>query len=107
MRSVIFKSSTWALSFVVLASALLLADEGRPVRKQVTPVYPEIARKNSISGAVRLEVVIAPNGAVKSTKVLGGHPLLTDAAASAVKQWMFVTASAESTQIVVVNFRVN
>jgi hypothetical protein len=33
---------------------------------------------------------------VKDTKVIGGHPILVNAAVDAVKRWKFESASAES-----------
>ena len=47
----------------------------------------------SIAGTVRLAVVVAPNGTVKSSKPVGGHPLLVNAAMDAMKQWKFEPAS--------------
>jgi TonB family protein len=69
----------------------------RPVKIRVVPVYPEMARKMAISGTVKLEVVVSPNGTVKSSRVVGGHPLLVNAAVDAVKKWKFEPASSEST----------
>ena len=42
-----------------------------------------------LTGSVQLEVVIAPNETVKDTKVIGGHPILVNAALKAVKKWNF------------------
>ena len=39
----------------------------RPKTK-VSPVYPEVARRMNITGTVKLAVVVAPNGTVKSTE---------------------------------------
>ena len=64
----------------------------RKAKSRVAPVYPEIARRMSITGTVKLAVVVSPNGAVKSTKVVGGHPVLVNAALDAVKQWKFEPA---------------
>ena len=47
----------------------------RKAKTRVAPMYPELAKRMSISGVVKVEVVVAPNGSVKSTKVVGGHPL--------------------------------
>ena len=69
----------------------------RKVKSRVYPDYPEIARKMSLTGVVRLEVVITANGSVKETKVIGGHPILVNAAIEAVKKWKFEAASSEST----------
>jgi len=89
---------------LLLQSAMLLADDNRKVVKQVTPVYSEIARRANLSGTVKVEVTIAPNGAVKSAKLVGGHPLLADSALEAVKGWKYEPAATESTTIVVFNF---
>ena len=89
---------------LLLQSTMLLADDSRKVIKQVTPVYSEIARRANLSGTVKVEVVIAPNGVVKSAKLVGGHPLLADSALEAVKGWKYEPAATESTTIVVFNF---
>jgi TonB family protein len=69
----------------------------RKVKFKIAPQYPEIARKLGLTGVVKLEIVVAPNGSVKDTKVIGGHPILVNAAVDAVKKWKFESASAEST----------
>jgi outer membrane biosynthesis protein TonB len=48
--------------------------------------------------------VIWPNGSVKETKVIGGHPILVTAAVDAVKKWKFDPASAETTGILEIKF---
>ena len=69
----------------------------RKVKNKVSPEYPEIARRMGLTGVVRLQVVVAPNGTVKDTKVIGGHPILVNAAVDAVKKWRFEPGSGEST----------
>ena len=91
------------LTILLLCCALLSAED-RKVKKQVPPVYPEIARRANIRGAVKIEIVIAKNGSIKSTKVVGGHPLLADAGEKAVKQWVYEAAEEETTKLVVLNF---
>jgi TonB family protein len=76
----------------------------RKVKSKVAPVYPELARRMSISGVVKVQVVVAQNGTVKSTKVVGGHPLLVNAATDAVKKWKFEPAAEETTGIVEFKF---
>ena len=76
----------------------------RKVTQRVAPVFPELARRMHIHGAVKVEVVIRPNGIVKSTRVLGGNPVLVDAAADAVKKWKFETGPNETTQVVQITF---
>jgi protein TonB len=57
--------------------------------RQVTPVYPPLARQVRISGIVRLEAVISRSGTIESLQVMSGHPLLTQAALDAVRQWVY------------------
>jgi TonB family protein len=77
----------------------------RKPKIKVSPVYPEIARRMSITGTVRLAVVVAPNGTVKSSKAIGGHPMLVNAAQDAMRQWRFEPAVAESSGIVEFKFQ--
>ena len=44
-----------------------------------SPAYPELARRMNVSGKVKIEVIITPDGHVRSTRVIGGHPLLVQA----------------------------
>lgn len=90
---------------LVLGIAAVAADSesGRKIKNKVSPSYPEIAKRMGVSGSVKLEVIVAANGSVKSVKAVGGHPLLIDAATSAVKQWKF-EPGAESTQVVEIHF---
>jgi TonB family protein len=82
------------------------ADElPRRAKLKVEPVYPEVARRMSIAGTVRLAVVVAPNGTVKSSKPVGGHPLLVNAATDAIRRWRFEPASTESSGIVEFKFQ--
>jgi TonB family protein len=76
----------------------------RKVKVKIAPSYPELARKMGLTGMVKLEVVIARNGSVKETKVIGGHPILVNAAVDAVKKWKFETANSETIETVQVNF---
>jgi TonB family protein len=76
----------------------------RKVKTKTLPVYPELAKRMNVSGKVKIEVVITPDGHVKSTRVVGGHPLLVQACQDAVKEWKFVPAAEETTQIVEFEF---
>jgi TonB family protein len=75
-------------------------DIGRRAKTKVQPVYPELARKMNIAGTVKVEVVVAPNGTIKDAKVVGGHPVLANAALDAVRKWRFEPASVESSGVV-------
>jgi TonB family protein len=72
----------------------------RRAKSKVQPVYPELARKMNLTGTVKVEVVVAPNGTVKEAKVVGGHPVLANAALEAVKKWRFEPAAMESSGVV-------
>ncbi len=97
------------LSFLTLAPKYGLAQETsnevRKVAEKVEPQYPSLARSMNIRGTVKVEVVVAPNGTVKSVEVKGGHPLLVQSAQSAVRQWRWQPASHETHQVV--EFRFN
>ena len=77
----------------------------RKAKLKVEPVYPDIARRMNIAGTVRLIVVVAPNGTVKSAKPVGGHPLLVNAATDAVRRWRFEPGPGESNGIVEFKFQ--
>src|SRR5580704_16413055 len=76
----------------------------RKVKNRVSPAYPDIARRMNITGTVKVMVVVAPNGNLKSSKAVGGHPLLVNAAMDAIKKWKFESATEESSGIVEFKF---
>ncbi|HXO88073.1 MAG TPA: energy transducer TonB [Candidatus Acidoferrales bacterium] len=81
------------------------ADAGkRKVRVRVTPDYPTLAKQMNVTGKVKIEATVAADGHVVSTKVVGGSPLLVNAALEAVKKWHFEPAAKESTEIVEFTF---
>ena len=105
MRSItLSRPVLWgALALALVVPALSPAAHGqeevvRKVKSRVDPIYPELARRMHISGTVKLQLIIAKDGTVKSTKVIGGPPLLIDATVDAVKRWKFEEAKEETTQ---------
>ncbi len=76
----------------------------RKVVSRIPPFYPEIAKRMRITGVVRLEVVVRANGKVKSSKVLGGSPVLIQPATEAVSKWKFETAPEDTTEEVQIVF---
>jgi len=72
----------------------------RRAKSKVAPVYPELARKLNLTGTVKVEVVVSPNGTVKDAKVVGGHPVLATAALEAARKWRFEPTALESSGIV-------
>jgi hypothetical protein len=47
-------------------------DNARAVIRKVQPQYPALAQRMSIKGSVKLEVVVEPDGSVKSLNTKGG-----------------------------------
>lgn len=77
----------------------------RKAKTKVSPAYPELARRMNITGTVKVLVVVAPNGSLKDTKIVGGNPLLVNAAMDALKKWKFEPADSESTGTVEFKFQ--
>jgi TonB family protein len=57
--------------------------------KDVTPVYPPLAKSARVSGVVTIEATIGPDGKVIDAKVVRSVPLLDEAALDAVRQWEY------------------
>jgi TonB family protein len=76
----------------------------RKVKTRVVPDFPVLAKQMNVTGKVKIEVTISPDGHVTSTKVVGGSPLLVGAALDALKKWRFEAAPKESTEIIEFNF---
>jgi TonB family protein len=55
----------------------------------VEPVYPALAKQAQIQGTVELSGLIGKDGRVRDLQLLRGHPLLVQAALSAVKDWVY------------------
>jgi len=113
------RTSRWRKCAVAATAAIALSgvfgfaqsgstDESRrKVKTKTAPIYPELAKRMNVAGKVKIEVVITPDGRVKSTRVVGGHPLLVQACQDAVKEWKFVAAPEETTQVVEFEFHAN
>jgi len=99
-------SAALTLLFSTVGTQTTSAQESleRKVKSRVSPIYPEIARKMNLAGVVKLEVTVTPSGTVKDTKVIGGNPILVNAAADAVKKWRFEPANDESVGVVEFRF---
>ena len=109
-------TSRWKRLALAATAAMLLSgasafpqsgstDESkRKVKSKTLPLYPELAKRMNVTGKVKVEIVIAPDGHVKTTRVVGGHPLLVQPCQDAVKEWKFFPAPEETTQIVEFEF---
>jgi protein TonB len=113
-RSNIKRGLLLALSLLALSllcnSASLMAQahdqnpSDRKVLTRIEPEYPDALKRLYIGGVVRVEVVVAPNGAVKSTKLLGGSPILGQSTMKAVKQWKYAPAASDEVLTVKLEF---
>lgn len=110
--------SRWTqLAMSVTAAAILVSgasaqqsntDDGkRKVKVKTAPTYPELARRMNVTGKVKIEVIITPDGRVRSSRVIGGHPLLVQSCQDAVKEWKFFPVPEETTQIIEFDFHGN
>ena len=86
------------------AQTTVEAANKRRVIYRMNPAYPVLARSMALAGVVRLDVVVSPDGSVKKVEPVGGHPVLSQAAANAVRQWKWEPASGESREPVQVKF---
>jgi len=96
-----------AFLFLIVVSALQVCpplaaqssgDAPRKVRVPVRPEYSDLARRLNLSGTVRVEVTIAPDGKVKRAKVIGGSPVLAVDAVRAATLTEFEPGPKETTQ---------
>ncbi len=100
-----------AVATAVLAAAMVSAQQStvdeskRKVKFRTNPQYPELARRLNLSGKVKIEIVIAPDGHVKNDRVIGGNPVLVQSCLDAVKEWKFEPGPGEATQIIEFEFK--
>jgi TonB family protein len=96
-----------SLLFSAMPLSAQSSDQGSSDRKVITrvePEYPDALKRLYIGGVVRLEVEVAPNGVVKSTKLLGGSPILGQSCMKAVKQWRYAPAATDEVLTVKLEF---
>jgi protein TonB len=62
--------------------------QGRLIH-QVTPKYPPLAVQTRTQGKVTFTAVISTQGQIMNLQLVSGHPMLTAAAAEAVRQWRY------------------
>jgi len=111
MGSVRGRRALAAIAITILAAAMVSAqqstvEEGkRKTKFRVNPQYSDLARRMNLAGKVRLEIVIAPDGHVKSWRAVGGHPLLVQSCVEVIKDWKYEPAPEESSQIIEFEFR--
>lgn len=80
------------------------ASTSRQLVTRTEPNYPETLERLHIGGIVRLAVTISPKGSVEDVQILGGNPILAEAAVKAVKQWVYTPRAATTTTEVSIPF---
>lgn len=61
----------------------------RSLLTRVEAEYPQALQQRDIHGSVRLRLTISAKGAVEQVELLGGNPILAEAAEKAVRQWIY------------------
>jgi TonB family protein len=93
-----------ALALVVAMAMPAWAANSRAIKSRVPPVYPEIAKRMKIDGAVVIEVTVNADGGVSNVKVVSGNRMLSSAAEDAVRKWKFVPGPGTSKVDVEITF---
>lgn len=93
-----------SLALLIAVSVPAHAAGDRAIVSRVPPAYPELAKRMKISGQVKVEATIDPDGKVTAVKTLSGNRMLAPAAEDAVKRWKFEAGSGVGTTEVEVNF---
>ena len=80
---------------VAPAEPLAVGGDVRPAKllNSVSPVYPSLAKSQHVSGDVKVDALIDPNGKVTTMKVVSGPTLLHQAAMDALRQWKYQPAT--------------
>lgn len=94
MRKLIMAAVAWAgISCLGIMEAEVVrlpeAEAKKAVVQRVDPEYPPIAKQMRVSGRVQVDVYIDEQGNVEKVEGSNGNPILTAAAANAVKKWKF------------------
>jgi TonB family protein len=87
----------------------ILRDGVKPERAllfRAEPKYPDTLQRQDIyiSGTVRLQITVSPQGTVEDVILLAGNPTLGEAASRAVRQWVYASAPYQTTIQVTIPF---
>ena len=58
----------------------------------------------NLHGTVKVKVWITPQGTVRRSEYVGGHPLLAQATIESLKDWKYEPAARETTTVIEVRF---
>jgi len=90
---------------LISPAANLRAQDNRKVLTNPEPPYPEVARRLRLTGVVKVQVTIAPDGKIKETKILGGHPIFVNSVEQTLKEWKYAPSGGETTTQLEFTFR--
>jgi len=82
----------------------VLQESSRLIAFRVVPEVPRLATALNLAGAVQLQAIVRADGTVKQVKVLGGHPVLAQAASAALMKWRFESGPKETMETVKISF---
>jgi|SRR5690349_10305647 TonB family protein len=95
---------TTLLCLLAIATAGAQDDKERKLISRQEPQCPQIARQMNLHGTVKVKVWITPQGTVRRSEYVGGHPLLAQATIDTLKDWKYEPAPHETTAVVEVRF---
>ena len=109
LRGILVAFLAFLMAGVVVCDHYSVAQQDQPeaprkVLSKVAPTYPDLARRTNVHGVVKLLVVVAPDGKVTSTEVVGGNPVLVQAAVEAVHKWRYEAAPRQTYTAVELRF---
>jgi TonB family protein len=97
-----FSASTDGVKVLAVMGEERKSDRALLVR--IEPNYPETLKQMQIGGIVRLQVFISAKGSVEDARLLGGNPILGEAAIAAVRKWVYAPASSQTSTEVTLRF---
>ncbi len=103
VASIVIPSTLIALAAVFAVPAHAAGD--REVKSRVAPLYPELAKRMKISGAVTVEAKVNQDGNVVEAKAISGNRMLEPAAEEAVRKWKFESGAGVSTEQIQISFQ--
>jgi TonB family protein len=80
------------------------AGVSRKVALRISPDFPQLAERINLRGTVQVQAVVSRDGTVKKVTLIGGHPLLAEAALRAVLKWRYEPGPQETIELVKVSF---
>ena len=105
------KATLWIAATVLSATCFtgptpVSAQTGadRKVVDRASAAYPDLAHRMHLQGTVKLAVTVRASGEVKSSRPLGGNPVLIEAATTAARKWKFEPGQGETTEVIEFRF---